>query len=555
MSLSPMEVIFMFLGGLGIFLYGIKQMGDGLQAAAGDRLRDILNRMTSNPIKGVIAGIMVTALIQSSSGTTAITIGLVSAGFLTLRQAIGVILGANIGTTITAFIIGLDIGEYSLPILAIGSFMLFFFKNNQVINVGRILFGFGALFYGLELMGDGVGPLADLEYFQNLMLAMSDNAFLGLGVGVLLTVIVQSSSATIAILQNFYANGMVDLQAALPILLGDNIGTTITAVLAALVGSIAAKRAAMVHVMFNLIGATIFMIIMPLFVVYTGYLEEALNLNKTMTIAFAHGSYNIINTLIHLPFVGVLAWIVVKIVPGRDFSEDFTPKHLDPLLLKQSPSIAIQGAQSEVKNLGELVLSTLQDARLYSDKQDAKLFKQIEDKVNVVSTLEDSIRGYLLDASKYEISQNDTERVSTLLEVSRILTKVSSQAKNLSDQYHHKYENNINLSDEAKEGLEDLYSHVYESFTMSLESLDVYNPQALEQVIRLSQKSHRIENKLRKEHIKRLSRGECSTDGGALYVELISNLERIGYNARNITETNLNNVTEEFMNDDFTVYD
>ena len=236
MSLSPTEVLFMFLGGLGIFLYGIKQMGDGLQAAAGDRLREILNRMTSNPIKGVIAGIAVTALIQSSSGTTAITIGLVSAGFLSLRQAIGIILGANIGTTVTAFIIGLDIGAYSLPILAIGSFMLFFFNNQQVVNIGRILFGFGALFYGLELMGDGVKPLADLEYFQNLMLAMSDNSFLGLGVGILLTVIVQSSSATIAILQNFYANDLVDLQAALPILLGDNIGTTITAVLAALVG-------------------------------------------------------------------------------------------------------------------------------------------------------------------------------------------------------------------------------------------------------------------------------------------------------------------------------
>lgn len=555
MSLSPMEVIFMLMGGLGIFLYGIKQMGDGLQAVAGDRLRDILNRMTSNPIKGVIAGILVTVAIQSSSGATAITIGLVSAGFLTLRQAIGVILGANIGTTVTAFIIGLDIGAYSLPILAIGAFMLFFFKSNQVINIGRVIFGFGALFYGLELMGDGVGPLADLEYFQNLMLAMSDNSFLGLGVGILLTVIVQSSSATIAILQNFYANGLVDLQAALPILLGDNVGTTITAVLAALVGSIAAKRAALVHVIFNIIGATIFMIVLPLFVGYVGFLETALSLSKTMTIAFAHGSYNIINTLIHLPFVGVLAWIVVKLIPGRDFSEDFTPKHLDPLLLKQSPSIAIQGAQSEVKNLGELVLSTLQDARIYSDKQDVKLFKQIEDKVNVSFTLEDSIRSYLLDASKYGVSENDMERVSTLLEVSRILTKVSVQSKNLADQYFTKYENNIELSDDARDGLEDLYSHIYESFAMSLQTLDVYNPQALEQVIRLSQKSHRIENKLRKEHVKRLSKGECSTDGGALYVELISNLERIGYNARNITETNLNNVTDDFGNDDLTVYD
>lgn len=555
MSLSPMEVIFMFVGGLGIFLYGIKQMGDGLQAAAGDRLRDILNRMTSNPFKGVIAGIIVTVLLQSSSGTTAITIGLVSAGFLTLRQAIGVILGANIGTTVTAFIIGLDIGAYSLPILAAGAFMLFFFKSNQVINIGRVIFGFGALFYGLELMGDGVGPLADLEYFQNLMLAMSDNSFLGLGVGLVLTVIVQSSSATIAILQNFYANDMVDLQAALPILLGDNIGTTITAILAALVGSIAAKRAALVHVTFNIIGATVFMILMPLFVSYVGNLESLLNLNKPMTIAFAHGSYNVMNTLIHIPFVGALAWLVVKLIPGRDFSEDFTPQHLDPLLLKQSPAIAIQGAQSEVKNLGNLVLSTLQDARIYSDDQDAKLFKQIEEKVNVAFTLQDSIRNYLLDASKHEVSQNDTERISTLLEVSRILTKVSLQSKNLADQYHLKYENKIELSDDAIEGLEDLYSHVYQSFTMALESLDVYNPQALEKVIRLSQKSHRIENKLRKEHIKRLSKGQCSTDGSTLYVELISNLERIGYNARNITETNLNNVTDDFSNDDFTVYD
>ena len=554
MSLSPTEVLFMFLGGLGIFLYGIKQMGDGLQAAAGDRLREILNRMTSNPIKGVIAGIAVTALIQSSSGTTAITIGLVSAGFLSLRQAIGIILGANIGTTVTAFIIGLDIGAYSLPILAIGSFMLFFFNNQQVVNIGRILFGFGALFYGLELMGDGVKPLADLEYFQNLMLAMSDNSFLGLGVGVLLTVIVQSSSATIAILQNFYANDLIDLQAALPILLGDNIGTTITAVLAALVGSLAAKRAAMVHVTFNVIGAIIFMTLMPLFIMYVDYLQEALNLNKAMTIAFAHGSYNVINTLIHLPFVGVLAWIVIKIVPGRDFSEDFQPKHLDPLLLKQSANIAVQSAQSEVKNLGQLVLSTLQDARNYSDKQDIKLYKQIEDKINVAQTLQDSIRSYLIDISKGEVSQEDSERVSNLLEISRILLKVSVQAKTLADQYHSKYENNIQLSEDATEGLEHLYNHVYESFTMALDSIDVYNPQALEHIIRLSQKSNRIENKLRKEHVKRLSRGECSTDGGALYVDLISNLERIGYNARNISETNLSSLHEDFS-DDFTVYD
>src|SRR5699024_10879973 len=382
MELSPMEVIFLFLGGLGIFLYGLKMMGDGLQAAAGDRLREILNRMTSNPLLGVLAGIIVTILIQSSSGTTAITIGLVSAGFMTLRQSIGVIMGANIGTTVTAFIIGLDIGAYSLPILAVGAFMIFFLGSRpQANNLGRVLFGFGALFYGLELMGDGVKPLADLESFSNLMLDVSHNPLLGVAVGTVLTVIVQSSSATIAILQGFYANHLVELDAALPILLGDNIGTTVTAILAALVGSIAAKRAAAVHVVFNLIGATIFMIGLPLFTRLITYLQGAFELNPEMTIAFGHGFFRSTNTLIHLPFVFALAWIVTKLIPGKVCSEEFRPNQLNPPLLKRSPGIALQGAQAEVKNLGNLTLSILDDSQSFSKSGDSKKYKEIKEKI------------------------------------------------------------------------------------------------------------------------------------------------------------------------------
>lgn len=203
MDSSVMEIIFTFIGGLGIFLYGIKQMGDGLQAAAGDRLRNILNTFTSNPIMGVLAGMIVTILIQSSSGTTVITIGLVSAGFMTMRQAIGVVMGANIGTTVTAFIIGIDIGAYALPILAIGAFLIFFIQKRKVKNIGMIIFGFGALFYGLELMSGAVKPLADLEGFKQLMLDMSSNPIYGLIAGTILTVVIQSSSATIGILQGF----------------------------------------------------------------------------------------------------------------------------------------------------------------------------------------------------------------------------------------------------------------------------------------------------------------------------------------------------------------
>ena len=222
MELSALEIIFTFIGGLGIFLYGIKQMGDGLQAAAGDRLRSILNRFTSNPIMGVLAGMIVTILIQSSSGTTVITIGLVSAGFMTLRQAIGVVMGANIGTTVTAFIIGIDIGEYSLPILAIGAFLIFFVQKRKVKNVGMIFFGFGSLFYGLELMSGAVKPLANLDGFHDIMLNMSHTPILGVAAGTFVTLIVQSSSATIGILQGFFANDLISLHGALPILLGDN---------------------------------------------------------------------------------------------------------------------------------------------------------------------------------------------------------------------------------------------------------------------------------------------------------------------------------------------
>lgn len=555
MELSPMEVIFLFLGGLGIFLYGIKMMGDGLQAAAGDRLREILNRMTSNPLLGVLAGIIVTGLIQSSSGTTVITIGLVSAGFMTLRQAIGVIMGANIGTTITAFLIGLDIGEYSLPILALGTFMIFFLGNRpKAINLGRVLFGFGALFYGLDLMSQGVKPLANLEAFTDMMLTMAHNPILGVAVGAIMTVIVQSSSATIAILQGFYANDLLELGAALPILLGDNLGTTITAVLAALVGSIAAKRAAMVHVMFNLIGAVVFIIIMPLFVRYVEFLQGALSLNPEMTIAFAHGSFNITNTLMQLPFIFAMAWLVTKIIPGKDFSEEFQPNQLDPLLLKNSPGIALQGAQNEVKNLGNLTLSILDDAQNFSNTGDNKKYKEIKEKINVVDTLQDSIKKYLIDASKYDISSEDIERQATLLEITRILYKVSIQINDYTESYNKKFKEKVEISDEAQEGLQNLYEHVYKSFKKSIDSLDIYSPQELEEVIRLSQKSYKIENKLRKQHVKRLNRGVCSTDGGLLYVDLISNLERIGYNARNISETNLDADHDE-LTEDFTIYE
>ena len=388
-------------------------------------------------------------------------------------------------------------------------------------------------------MGDGVGPLADLAWFSDLMLQLSDNSLLGFAVGTVLTIIVQSSSATIAILQNFYMNDLIDLNAALPVLLGDNVGTTITALLAGLVGTIAAKRAAAVHVVFNLIGAVIFMLILPIFTMYVGYLETALDLNGRMTIAFAHGSYNLANTLIHLPLIGFLAWLVTKIVPGKDFSEDYKPVHLDEALMVQSSSLALQASQKEIQQLGKLTLSMLEDARDLSDKYDSKIEKQIREKENVVDGLNESIRKYLQNLSKYDISNDDAIRQTTLLEVNRILYKVSEQIVYFTDLNVKKYNKEIELSESAEKGLQDFLKHVGKSYRKAVDAIDIYNPQEIEHILNMSQKATNIEKKLRKQHVKRMNKGICSTDGGHLYVDLISTLERIGYNTRNIIELSL----------------
>ncbi|MDW4479767.1 Na/Pi cotransporter family protein [Staphylococcus saprophyticus] len=533
MDSSVMEIIFTFIGGLGIFLYGIKQMGDGLQAAAGDRLRNILNTFTSNPIMGVLAGMIVTILIQSSSGTTVITIGLVSAGFMTMRQAIGVIMGANIGTTVTAFIIGIDIGAYALPILAIGAFLMFFIQKRKVKNIGMILFGFGALFYGLELMSGAVKPLADLEGFKQLMLDMSFNPIYGLIAGTILTVVIQSSSATIGILQGFFANDLISLHGALPVLLGDNIGTTITAVLASLAGSLAAKRVAAVHVMFNVIGASIFLIILPLYQMAIEWMQSLLNLKPEMVIAFAHGTFNVTNTLIQLPFIFVLAWVVTKIVPGEDLNEKYKPRNLDRNLINRAPSIALQEAQEEIQNIGHMTFSMLKNVNEYDDKKE----RDIMHKHAAIDNMNDNVRQYLTKISEKKLSKKDAERMTVLQDVNRTILKVAGLSEAYLLDKKKEQTNQVQISEKAEASINRLYDHVTTSFDKTIDMFDVYDRVKRDEIVKISNESYRLEHDLRKKHIKRLSSGECTPEGGLLYLDMIGILERIGYHSRNISES------------------
>lgn len=529
-------ILFTFFGGLGVFLFGIKFMGDGLQKIAGDRLREILDKFTSNPFMGVLAGIIVTVLIQSSSGSTVLTVGLVNAGFMTLQQAIGVIMGANIGTTVTAFIIGIKIEDYALPILFLGTVLIFFFKNKKVNNYGQVIFGFGALFFGLSLMGDGLEPLEGLEAFKELTLSMSENPLLGVVIGALFTVSVQSSSASIGLLQELYDQGSLMLDAALPVLFGDNIGTTITAVLAALGASLAAKRAALTHVIFNLIGATIIIILLVPYTAFVENLQSWLNLNKPMTIAFAHGIFNVSNTLIQLPFVGLLALLVTKLIPGNDTEIEYKAKHLDTSFIQRSPSIALGQAKSETLRMAEFAEKGLIEARNYlktNQKRHSELTVQFEEAIN---NLDRKITDYLVMISERSLTDENSRMHSLLMDTVRDLERVGDHMENLVELVDYQLTNKVTLSEDAYADLEEMFDLTINTLKNAISALENDDLEEAKEVVKQEEEIDKMERKLRKKHILRLNEGKCSGSAGIIFVDIVSNLERIGDHSVNIAE-------------------
>lgn len=536
MDIDIQSLIFEFLGGIGIFLLGIKFMGEGLQRSAGDRLRELLDKYTSNPFLGVLTGIIVTVLIQSSSGTTVLTVGLVSAGFMTLRQAIGVIMGANIGTTATAFIIGIDIGEYALPILAIGSFMIFFFNNQKVTAVGQALFGFGALFFGLELMSSGMSPLRDLEAFHDLTVSMSETPILGVVIGTVFTMIVQSSTATIGILQGLFAQGAIDIHASIPVLLGDNIGTTITAIIASLGASITAKRAALTHVVFNLIGAIIALIFLGAFTSLIIFIQGQLNLNPQMTIAFAHGTYNLINTAIQFPFIGALAWLVTKLIPGEDSVIEYRPKHLDPLVIKKSSSLALEQAKAEIVHMGEFAYRGLEETSKFissSNPKHSETALQIEGALN---NLDHKVTEYLVDISADSMTKLERAKHSFLLDSVRDIERIGDHFENIIELGEYKISNKVNLTEQAMEDLNNMIDLTLLTVKQAVESLNDRDKEAALEVTKKEEQIDQMERNYRKKHIIRVNEGLCSATAGIVFVDILSNLERIGDHAVNIAE-------------------
>ena len=536
MSINWQEIAFHFLGGLGLFLYSIKTMGDGLQQAAGDRLRYYIDKYTSNPFFGILVGIGMTALIQSSSGVTVITVGLVSAGLLTLRQAIGIVMGANIGTTVTSFIIGFKLGDYALPMLFLGAVCLFFTKNRTINNIGRIVFGVGGIFFALNLMSGAMEPLKDLQVFKDYMVELSKNPILGVLVGTGLTLLIQASSATIGILQNLYASNLIDLQGALPVLFGDNIGTTITAIIASLGANIAAKRVAAAHVAFNVIGTVICIIFLVPFTGLIQWFESFLNLAPEMTIAFAHGTFNITNTIIQFPFIGALAFIVTKLIPGEDEVVKYEPLYLDEQLIKQAPSIALGNAKKELLHLGNYAVKAFDLSYDYIINSNEKVAEKGHKTEEAINTIDEKLTRYLISLSGEALSQKESEVLTNILDSSRDLERIGDHAEALLNLNDYLQRKNVQFSEAALEELAEIYLKTSDFVKDALESVENNDLEKAQALIERHEDINNMERVLRKTHIKRLNNGECSPQAGVNFIDIISHYTRVSDHAMNLAE-------------------
>ncbi|MGI6413175.1 MAG: Na/Pi cotransporter family protein [Syntrophomonadaceae bacterium] len=547
MHISFQDVVFAFLGGLGLFLFGLRFMSGALQDVAGDKMRRMLEYGTKNPIRGVLTGTLATALIQSSSATTVITVGLVNAQLLTLRQAIGIILGANIGTTITAYLIGLNLQDYSLPILGIGALVYIFSRDKKAQLIGQAILGFGLLFFGLSLMGEGMKPLKDLPLFINLMSNIENNSILGVIIGALFTMIVQSSSATIGVLQELAFQKAVTYYQAVPILLGDNIGTTVTALLAALGASVAARRAALTHFMFNVIGTCIFL---PLFLL--GVFDKMVvlitdtifslgpggwdTLNIKLQIAQTHAIFNISNTIIHLPFVGVLAFIVTKLIPDRASQEmdDFRPKYINKRFLG-NPSVALAQAVRESMRMGELARQAFYTAIEYFKTRDKSLIPKATHMENTINMLEREITDYLVLVSQRPLSQEDSNTAYTTLQSLNDIERIGDLCEAIMKQADYAAAHNVSFSGEAQEELSRMIELTEETLIIAMQALQKQDVSLARRVQQNDILINRMQDEYRRAHIRRLNEHICNGNNGAVFLDLLGNLERISAHCRRIT--------------------
>lgn len=551
------QIVFGLLGGLAVFIYGMNMMSECLQKAAGEKMKKILSLLTRNPVMGALAGMLVTAVLQSSSATTVMAIGFVSAGLMTLPQAISIIFGANIGTTMTAQLIAFKLSDYIYAIIFIGFIVYFISKSERVKNIGMTIFAFGLLFLGIETMGTVMKPLASSPIFTELIGKVADIPILGVAVGALMTLVVQSSSATIAVLQNFAAQpgadgvtSIIGLAGAIPILFGDNIGTTITALLASIGQPKDAKRTALAHCIFNISGCFLFIwFVKPLaaFIQYISPKGPEIEVISRQ-IANTHTFFNLVMTLIWVPLVGVMVKIVMCLIPDGEVKEVnvVQPKFLDNKLISQ-PTVALQLAVRELMNCGEQVGVTLKKAAEKIDSGDGASVEEFVKSREVTAELTGKITDYLAEmAAAGVMTEQQAARAAelqyVLIDIDRIseLTKnvaVSMQTEKLvkKDKKSAK-EERVQFSQEASKDIQKSMELVSEMYNMVMKMVNNEEANEAENLVKMKEKIRKMDGDIRKGHIKRVHKGKCKAGLTAAFNEILHNVERIGNSCVNLAD-------------------
>ena len=549
------KVVFGLAGGLALFLYGMNSMSDALQKAAGEKMKKILEFLTKNPIMGVLAGALVTAVLQSSSATTVMVIGFVSAGLMSLPQAISVIFGANIGTTMTAQLMAFKITDYIYPIIFVGFMLYFASKKEKVKNVGLVIFSFGLLFEGIEIMGSVMKPLANSPIFVELMAKVSDIPVLGVLLGAVMTLVVQSSSATIAVLQNFASQpgpdgvtSVIGLAGAIPILFGDNIGTTITALLASIGQSKNAKRTALAHSIFNITGSIVFLFLIPVLAKLVQFISPKGPEVEVISrqIANAHTTFNVVCTLVWLPLIPLMVKIVTTIVRGDDTKKvhSYEPQYLDDKMIGQ-PIPAMYMVSNEINRIAtstEKMLKILKEIVSGDNKEETKsLFKKYHD---AIKTLQDAIVTYISKLfTGGALTEVQAERVAGYLAIANNIDRIADRCGDVVDIYERIGTSEKILSEQAKEELAQCVTIAEELFEQAITAVATDNVDRAEQVIQDKKRMRKAQKKSTKKHLERLQENLCDPELTRAYSGILLNLDRVADNCTGIAEEALDRVT------------
>ncbi|MBR2578298.1 MAG: Na/Pi cotransporter family protein [Erysipelotrichaceae bacterium] len=542
----------MILGGFGLFMFGIKFMGDGLKMAAGDSLRDYINRYTSNPVSAMLIGILITIIMQSSSATSAISIGLVRAGLMTLEQAAGIVMGATIGTTVTSFLISINIDKYAMFIIFLGALFICFFKKQKTIYKGQVILGFGLIFFGMSAMGDALAALKELPQFEAFALKMSENPLLAMFAGIVLTALVQSSAATIGVAQKLYQAGAISFSASLPFMFGANIGTTMTGILASIGGTVSGKRTACLHTILNVISTTIGMLLLIPF----SMLMQSLfgHLNPMMQIAMSNIVFKTATTLLFIPFIKQIVALTKKIIPGKQEEEfELNVNEMDDELSNVLPSAAVSASRQAIFKLIDMVRLNLIETQMFAEDNGRPEDKENIDKNEaVINNFDQKITDYLIRLSlKPNLTLQDTADVRFHLDVIKNFERVGDLAINITEFFTMIYEKKEELSMDAGNEVKRMFEKLVDMFDLSAEVFATRDLTAYRLLQKMENELDDMEDEFRHNHFERMKTEICKAPiAESVYCDILGTLERMGDHCCNVGKAATTGKTSDISDDE-----